>query len=299
MSKEKYIKLFATIASFILITFLIIFTRRIILLWQFYYIPLLLAALAFDSLGGVLVAIFSGLFCILYAYFSLPLRAVREITFMIVPGSALMLLVGIIVGRLQRSREEQQQKMDRLTMEDRLTGVYNYSYLMDRIEEERNRADRFGSKLSLIIIDIDLFKKFNDRFGHAKGNLLLKKLAKIIEEQVRTIDIVARYGGEEFAILLPNTGKAASQVIAERIRTAVESATFEGGGEEPQVRMTISAGVATYPDHACDQLELIDKADRALLFAKDGGRNCIRLYSPEMDALSTDRPAYRTDRQAK
>lgn len=190
----------------------------------------------------------------------------------------LVIITGVI-GWLSARRHTQQEHLERLLMVDRLTGMHNYSYFIERLEEERGRSDRFGSRLSLIMIDVDHFKPFNDQFGHLKGNELLKHIAGICKEQVRGVDVVSRYGGEEFAILLPNTGPAAAEEVAERIRVAVETSDF-GVTSGTQTR-TISAGVATYPNDADDDLQLIDRADEALYKAKADGRNRIVVFGNE------------------
>ncbi|MDI6892671.1 MAG: GGDEF domain-containing protein [Actinomycetota bacterium] len=283
--------LFLIIASFAGITFLIVVTQGATLYWYFYLIPVLLAALAYDAWGGALVALGAGLFCASYIYRSFlwelegpsplagkGLTALMEIAF----GTVLMLAIGAVVGLISGRQKGERRRLEKFSMVDRVTGLHNYAYFVDRLEEERKRADRFGSKLSLIMMDIDFFKSFNDRFGHAKGNLLLKKVAEVLRKNVRAIDVVARYGGEEFALLLPNTGTRAAQEVAERARRDIETTEFEGDEKEPKVKRTISAGVATYPDDTKDEVELIDGADRALYFAKEGGRNRVCVYGPEM-----------------
>lgn len=186
-------------------------------------------------------------------------------------------ILGAAVGWFALREKTTRDHLSRLLMVDRLTGLHNYSYFIDRLEEEHQRADRFGSKLSLIMIDIDLFKPLNDRYGHRLGNDYLKKLAGIFMAEVRAVDIVCRYGGEEFAIILPNTSSEAAEV-AERIRAAVAKSDFLVSKSGEMERNTVSVGVATYPGDAEDELQLIDRADEALYVAKQRGRNLVVIY---------------------
>lgn len=188
-----------------------------------------------------------------------------------------LIFMGGIIGWFAMREKTAQEHMGRLLMVDRLTGLHNYSYFIDRLEEERQRADRFGSKLSLIMIDIDLFKPFNDKFGHRQGNELLIQLAKIFQKEVRAVDIVCRYGGEEFAIILPNTSGEAAEV-AERIRESVANTEFPVGKDGGLEKITVSAGVACYPTDAEDELQLIDRSDETLYMAKQNGRNLVVVY---------------------
>ncbi len=276
--------------SFILVSAIIFYTKNITIFWALYFIPIVIAALFFEVTGSAisgLAALGAIIFWVYYSFTVLdnPL-ALMENIFGILAGTLIFLSLGIGLGFLVARQKQEQQTLQHLTMVDRLTGLHNYGYFIERLEEERNRADRFGSRLSLIMIDIDHFKPYNDEFGHQKGNNLLKKVANIITRQVRAIDIVSRYGGEEFAVLLPNTSREAVE-IAERIRRAVETAKFEGGKGEPFVKRTISAGVATYPTDATNEIELIDRADQALYVAKNEGRNIVRVYSPDLTQVSS------------
>ncbi len=170
------------------------------------------------------------------------------------------------------------QEIEKLSVTDRLTELYNHGHFHQRLEEELSRARRFGLVLSLIMIDIDHFKKFNDTFGHPKGDLVLKRMGKVLRQNVREIDIVARYGGEEFVVALPQTDKEKAFEVAEKIRKAFENETFEGNKKHPLVRRTISLGVATYPIDATKQSDLIACADQALYLAKRRGRNRVVNY---------------------
>jgi diguanylate cyclase (GGDEF)-like protein len=134
---------------------------------------------------------------------------------------------------------------------------------------EVKRAQRYNLNLSLIMIDLDHFKEFNDGYGHLEADTLLRKIAQIMKSSLRETDFVARYGGEEFAMILPEANKEGASIAAERVRRAIGERTFG----EVRVKMTVSLGVISYPDDACPRADLIKAADNALYRAKREGRN--------------------------
>jgi diguanylate cyclase (GGDEF)-like protein len=159
-----------------------------------------------------------------------------------------------------------------LAITDGLTRVYNHRFFQELFEKEYTRSDRYNTVFSLIMLDIDHFKKINDTYGHLCGDEILKSLASLVKSCLRSMDIVARYGGEEFAILLPETGGNEAIQTAERIRRAVEETAFMG--TEQGLNVTVSLGVATYPSRGiAERADIIAKADAALYEAKEGGRN--------------------------
>ena len=164
---------------------------------------------------------------------------------------------------------------------DELTRLYNYRYFQDRVVSETRRAQRYEHALTLLMIDADDFKAFNDTRGHLAGNMALRRLATALRKTVREVDVAARYGGEEFAILLPNTPKLAALKLAEKVRQAVEKAGIgrdEGGKGKP---LTVSIGVASLPGDAGTAQELVARADSALYIAKSMGKNCVKPFSDE------------------
>jgi diguanylate cyclase (GGDEF)-like protein len=165
-----------------------------------------------------------------------------------------------------------------MALTDSLTDVYTRRYLFERFEEELRRAENRKSQLSLLMVDVDFFKKFNDQHGHITGDQILRKISAIIKENVREIDIVGRYGGEEFAVVLPDTDSAGASFVAERIRSATERAIIKV--YDTTVKATISIGIALYPNHGQSPVSLIDNADQALYSAKTLGRNRIAIYNP-------------------
>lgn len=163
------------------------------------------------------------------------------------------------------------ESVERLSIRDGLTGVFLRRYFLERLEEEIGRAKQCRMDISLITADLDHFKSCNDNYGHLVGDIVLKKVASILERNVREIDLVGRFGGEEFCIFLPETNKAGAHAVAERIRNAIENHAIEAYDES--VRTTISIGVSSFPEDSSDMEELIENADRALYEAKKQGRN--------------------------
>jgi len=168
------------------------------------------------------------------------------------------------------------QKVQELSIMDSLTDLYNRRYFLERLKEEINRANKLKLIFSLIMIDIDDFKKCNDSFGHLVGDYVLREVAKIIKENTRHIDLVCRYGGEEFCVLFPETTKEGASFAAERIRKNLENKTIEAYDEE--LKVTISIGVASFPEDGKTDAELIEKSDIALYIAKTKGKNQVYTY---------------------
>lgn len=171
------------------------------------------------------------------------------------------------------------KKIEKLAITDGLTKVYNHRYFYKRIEEEAERCKRYQCAYSLIMLDLDYFKKFNDKYGHRAGDLALSNVAGILKESTRAIDVVSRYGGEEFAIVLPETDTASAKMVAERIRKAIHDSYFDVSGNQPPIHVTVSIGVATSPYDATDTNELIELADKALYYSKETGKNKVSVWS--------------------
>ncbi len=160
---------------------------------------------------------------------------------------------------------------------DPLTGLYNQRYFWQRIHEELSRAERYGTELSLMMVDLDGFKRFNDTYGHPAGDEALKRVARILQDSVRQGDVVARYGGEEFVVVCPNTGRKDVTALAERLRQLVERVStgkFDHGGRMHK-NITLSMGVAVFPHNASSAEDLVASADSCLYAAKESGRNRV------------------------
>jgi len=158
---------------------------------------------------------------------------------------------------------------------DGLTGLYTHRYFQEALAKEIARAQRLGYPISLMMIDIDRFKQYNDTFGHPQGDVALKAIAAVLKKSSRSYDLAARYGGEEMVLVLPQTLPHRALPIAERIRTTIAELPFRGATDAHRVQLTISVGVAGLPAHAKSQSELIERADQALYLAKEEGRNRV------------------------
>ena len=257
------------------------FTREINLFWFLYAIPVFVAAYYYGISGSIIMGIISfgtlGLWMWYADIFSSPFRSFNS-SVEISIGSILFLLVGILLGWVVQKWRKSAEELEHSAVYEKLTGLYNYGYFVDRLNQEISRADRNNYPISLLMVDIDRFREFNDAYGNQKGDMLLSKVAKIIKRCVRTADVVCRYGGEEFAIILPNVDSNA-EVVAERIRKEIETSSFEGDVENPKVRKTVSCGVSTFPADATSDTELIVSSDEALYKAKEAGRNKVCSYS--------------------
>ena len=165
------------------------------------------------------------------------------------------------------------EKIEQMAITDELTGLYNHRFFVKGLDEEIERARRYKHPLSLMMSDIDYFKRYNDTYGHLKGNYVLKQVAAIIKENTRKGDIAARYGGEEFAEVFVESEKSKAAEVAERMRVFIEKTHFNHAETQPGGKLTISIGVASFPEDAENMNDLIEKADNALYRAKGEGRN--------------------------
>lgn len=180
--------------------------------------------------------------------------------------------------RLQATNTELDAARVRLEDEarhDGLTGLVNHRYFQERLRNDLDHAARRGGTLSLLFLDVDDFKVHNDAFGHPRGDEVLRSLAEILRSSTRTYDTPARYGGEEFAVILPSTPPAQALQVAERIRTVIAARSFHGGADQPSGTVTVSIGIASFPENGSNAEELIEAADSALYRAKTTGKNRV------------------------
>jgi diguanylate cyclase (GGDEF)-like protein len=166
-------------------------------------------------------------------------------------------------------------RIDEMALTDGLTGLFNHRHFQERLDEEIKRTGRTNEPLSLVLTDIDHFKSVNDNYGHPAGDAVLREISYIIKSRMRETDIAARYGGEEFALILTNTDVRGALKIAEDLRAVVEDKDFSSVDKQ----ITISLGISSFPDDASAKQDLIEKADQALYYAKENGRNRSILWS--------------------
>jgi diguanylate cyclase (GGDEF)-like protein len=178
---------------------------------------------------------------------------------------------------LIKSVKEYSEKLRELSITDALTGLFNQREFRARFEKEWERSTRYGNNLSFLMIDIDLFKRFNDEFGHQKGDEVLKAVAVILKDNIRDADTAFRYGGEEFSVILPQTDLKRAEIAAEKLRVAAERLEPFSSEDSKERRITISVGVSSFPECTNSREELIRLADEALYEAKEMGRNRVRL----------------------
>jgi diguanylate cyclase (GGDEF)-like protein len=184
-----------------------------------------------------------------------------------------------LVENLKKNKKELERLNEvfwDMAVRDGLTGLHNHRYFNEFLSAELSRSIRHKRNFSLLFIDVDFFKAYNDTHGHLEGDIVLCELAQIFQKRLRKIDMIARYGGEEFVILLPEVKKDGAYIVAENIRKLVEEHPFRGRETQPQGRVTVSIGVATFPGDGENRAFLIKSADEALYRAKNNGRNAVK-----------------------
>lgn len=232
-------------------------------LWPLLAVPVVLAAWFFFEAGALLAA--TGALLMLLET-ALPS-----------PGSGLLTLgaftaLGLVLGRSHRRHLQSHRRVLRSSLTDALTGLHNYGYFMECLDREICRVARYGGAVTVVMFDIDHFKSFNDHFGHQAGNEALKAVSAVLGREKRESDLASRFGGEEFALLIPGDEDAGLET-ANRIRQAIARLEIPIGGAS--TRITISGGVASYPQNAASREQLLDQVDQLLYMSKRSGRDRV------------------------
>ncbi len=184
------------------------------------------------------------------------------------------------------------EQTQELVRKDELTGLYNRRYFFERFEREVYRSRRYQRTISLLMLDIDHFKEYNDSYGHLRGDQVLIQISRALQKNLREIDVVARYGGEEFLVLLPETNKTNAVIVGEKLRKAIADIDYHADSPKfPPCHLTVTTGVATIPDDANDPLLALDIADKALYLGKARGRNQVCDRLPDAKNWSQTEPA--------
>ncbi len=207
---------------------------------------------------------------------------------------AIVVVAGVIIVLhliqavlLQRITGEVDNKVSLLVRYDDLTSVYNYRYLEQRLDQEIARSDRSAHEVSVIYMDSDNFKDVNDRYDHQVGNQVLRQLAELLRDAVRSNDLVGRLGGDEFLAILPETGSVEAEIVAARILERLRNTRFITSSGAKIDFLTLSLGICSYPNVARTREELINLADRAMYKAKHRGGDCVVIASPQQREIPT------------
>lgn len=230
------------------------------------------------------------------AYFGLNIKNTRSIQEILQEANIKLSLLNLNYDQINQQLVQTKIKLEKLTQElqdknkildnlaniDGLTEVYNHRYFQNSLDQEINRSSRHQTAISLLLLDIDHFKKFNDAYGHQAGDFVLKKFCEILQDNLRKYDTLARYGGEEFVIILPETTEQEALAVGEKLRAAIENAIFDDAGTT--YRVTASFGLASAFPATVENFNknnFINQADLALYEAKNEGRNRVVSYAPK------------------
>ncbi|MGL5381307.1 HD-GYP domain-containing protein [Clostridium sp.] len=289
---EKNIKMIQLIEN---IVFIIVFLIAIIISgahtsqYKFLFLFLITTTTIQSGIGsGMAIAGISSVLILLLDIVCIPNIAVNSYFENDLILAGVFILTAWPLGFYVKIEGEHIKELEGLVNKDGLTGVYNHRYFHEALREKITISKERNTSVSLIFIDIDYFKHYNDLYGHQKGDDVLKEIGAILEEVARDGDIVARYGGEEFAVILPNTTEVEATVVAEEIRNKIELTYFYGQENQPNENVTASIGISVYPEKASDDITLIKSADDALYRAKFFNKNRVETYTSILDDLKND-----------
>ncbi|EPY2275880.1 bifunctional diguanylate cyclase/phosphohydrolase [Clostridium sporogenes] len=237
---------------------------------------------------GIIIACLASLIILIMDIACVPNLIVNEYFEQDLILAGVFILTAWPLGFYVKVENQHIKKLESLANKDGLTDVYNHRFFHDALSKEVIECEEKNEALSMLFIDIDYFKHYNDLYGHQKGDKVLKTIGEILKNNTREGDIVARYGGEEFAILLPNTSEEEAINIAEKIRRKIEYTYFEGEENQPNGNLTVSMGISVYPYKAKSDMELIKSADDALYRAKFFNKNRVEAYTSILDELKND-----------
>ncbi len=267
--------------SFCLVIIFLYLSKRAYLFWFFTFIPIFLAGWVWHRAGAFLVGVFTlaATSTLIYLEYLETLHHNINITFpnfilQFSLGFLLIFVGGLGVGKISEIAALEKEVIKQITLKDKTTDLFSERYFKLRLEDEVKRSERFEMPFTLLLVGIDTLEEFRDTFGSVRTELLVRKIARIIERSIREVDIPARYG-DGFAIILPGKKAKEASKVAERIRKAVEEAEFEGDEVEPRVKKTVSIGLAHFPENAFDENELLIQAEESLIKAKERGGNQI------------------------
>lgn len=246
-------------------------------------VPVIIAATTWGKKGGVAVAVFSSCMVVINDLFPILHPFSPQVFQIDLVNVGVIVLTGWFIGGLADIETETRNSLIHLANTDGLTGLYNHRYFQEKLRHFLAEAKKNSTPLALIMMDIDYFKFYNDTFGHQKGDQVLAAIGRILTGLVKEPSFAARYGGEEFAVVLPGADREAARELDELVKREVASFPFEGAEKLPAGRMTITSGIACYPEDGATAQELVRVADDALYRAKYGRKT--HLYFSVVDEL--------------
>ena len=191
---------------------------------------------------------------------------------------ALFIINKVLETKRLEKKAKKTEYYRKLSNIDALTSIHNYRFFKEILDNEIKRHKRYERNLSFLLIDIDDFKSINDTYGHLTGDIVLKKIARLLSKTVRSCDFLARYGGEEFAVILPETSEKEALMLGKRIVSIIENHKFKSVEGEPIIKISVTVGLTSFPRNASNLKQLIDRADQALYKGKRLGKNRITVF---------------------
>lgn len=290
-SKDKYLirRIIEITALFIFFSYLIMLSGGHTSEYKFIFLFIIIATtIQYGMKSGMIVSGISSAIVLTIDLFSLPLDTVNSYFETDLILSGIFMLASWLLGYYVKIENEYRARMSNLISLDELTGLYNHRFFQETIGEQINISRDNTQPLSLLLIDIDSFRRYNELFGLTHGDMILLKFGKMLKSSVRQNDIATRFGGDEFAVILPNTDEKAAHCIAEKLREIVEKTDFGTEIYQDAPKVTVSIGVACYPSNATSKSELINCADDALYRAKYFKMNRVESYSSILEKLKID-----------
>lgn len=253
-----------------------------------YLFIIITTTIQFGMNNGVIVSILSSFIILIMDILFMPNSEMSAYFQDDLILSGIFFLTALPLGFYVKIEKQHIEKLENMINIDGLTELYNHRYFCDSLSEKIKIGEKENSPVSMIFIDIDYFKNYNDMYGHQKGDYVLKRIGEIIKSSIGNEHIPARYGGEEFAIILPDTTEDMAVKIAESLRKKIENTYFEGEENQPNGKLTVSMGVSVYPDKAGSDIELIKSADDALYRAKFFYKNRVEAYISILDEIKSN-----------
>jgi diguanylate cyclase (GGDEF)-like protein/putative nucleotidyltransferase with HDIG domain len=286
--KYRTVQILESLINIVLFSLLIAFAPDVPQYKLLFLLIIITSSLQYGFKHGMTVSAIASVIVLAIDLLAMPEAIVNEAfqDDLIIVG--VFLLTAWLLGFYEKIEREHRESITQMAIIDGLTGVYNHRYFFETLKRLIGNAKKTGAHLSLLFIDIDHFKHYNDLFGHQEGDEVLKEIAEILKQNTRPQDLVCRYGGEEFAVILQDTNEQNALIVAERIRDTIEKTDFKGQEHLPSGLLTVSIGVSSFPDKAQSDTELVKSADDALYRAKFFNKNRVETYFSILQEMKDD-----------